>query len=270
MITYPQAITSNNFSKNKRKNNLSRYINIVRALSVADFRLKYHDSILGYIWSMLNPLLMFGVYYFVFTKIFQSDIPDYPLFLLIGIINYAFFQDCTFSGLYSVGAKSGIIKKIYFPKSIIVFSSTSTSVFSYLINLSILIFLIITLRGTSPLALLTPIPVFCLIIFSMGVAFFLSTLYSFFRDVGQIWSVLTLVIFWLSPIVYNVEALPPPISTIVYFNPLTRIFVLMRHYLLYDIFIAQFLIMTIVYSVLTFFIGYYFFQKYQERLPELF
>src|SRR5438093_12912489 len=90
-----------------RPTNLSKYINIVRELAVADFRLKYHDSALGYIWSMLNPMLMFAVYYFVFTRIFKSAIPEYPLFLLSGIISYAFFQDCTFSAMGALSQKSG-------------------------------------------------------------------------------------------------------------------------------------------------------------------
>src|SRR5258706_10517013 len=82
-----------------RSSKLRKYLNIIRELAVADFRLKYHDSVLGYVWSMLNPMFMFAVYYFVFTKIFKSAVQDYPLFLLIGIVSYAFFQDCTFSAM---------------------------------------------------------------------------------------------------------------------------------------------------------------------------
>jgi ABC-type polysaccharide/polyol phosphate export permease len=110
--------------------NLAKYVNIVRELAVADFRLKYHDSALGYLWSMLNPLLMFGVYYFVFTRVFKSTVQDYPIFLLIGIFNYAFFQDCTFSAMNSLSGKSSLMKKIYFPRAIIVFASSSTCIFS--------------------------------------------------------------------------------------------------------------------------------------------
>src|SRR5579862_9653212 len=137
---------------------MPKYINIVRELAVADFRLKYHDSVLGYIWSMLNPLLMFGVYYFVFTKIFPNKIPNFPLFLLVGIVNYTFFQDCTFSGMTSIMAKSGIIKKIYFPRSLIVYAAASTSVISYLINTTVLCVLIFFVHGFTPLALLCFIP----------------------------------------------------------------------------------------------------------------
>ena len=244
--------------------------NIVRELAVADFRLKYHDSALGYLWSMLNPMLMFAVYYFVFTKIFKSTIPDYPLFLLSGIISYAFFQDVTFSGMSSLGSKSGIMKKIYFPRSIIIFASSATCILSYAINLAVLLVLVLIMKGVTPLVLLIPIPVVCLVMFSMGVSFLLATLYAYFRDMGQIWGVLVLVIFWLSPIVFNVETLPAPISTFVYFNPLTRIFVLIRHYLIYNYFDVRFLIMTILYSSLSLGVGYAIFKRHQEKLAELF
>ncbi len=248
----------------------ARYFNIVRELAIADFRLKYHDSALGYIWSMLNPILMFGIYYFVFTTIFKSTIEGYPLFLLSGIISYTFFQDCTFSAMNSLASKAGIMKKIYFPRAIIIFASSLTCVFSYLINMLLLFVLVLITRGFSPLVLLTPIPAFCLVLFSMGVAFFLATLYSYFRDMGQIWNVLVLVLFWVSPVVFNVEALPEPISSIVYFNPLTRIFVLIRHYFIYNYFDLRFLLMTIVYSTAAFAFGYLVFRRHQDKLPELF
>lgn len=261
---------ANKIPKNLPLRGVPKYFNIIRELAVADFRMKYHDSILGYLWSMLNPMLMFAVYYFVFTKIFNSPIPNYPLFLLSGIISYAFFQDITFSGMNALWAKSGIMKKIYFPRVLIIFSASATCMFSYAINLVILLALCLVVKGFTPLVLLTPIPVFCLLIFSMGISFLLATLYAFFRDIGQIWNVFVLMLFWISPIVFDVETLPPQIAALVYFNPLTRIFVLIRHYLLYNYFDLRFLLMTVVYSVLAFLIGYLVFRRFEQRIPELF
>jgi ABC-type polysaccharide/polyol phosphate export permease len=247
-----------------------RYANIVRELAVADFRLKYHDSTIGYVWSMLNPMMMFAVYYFVFTRIFHSTIPDYPLFLLAGIISYAYFQDTTFSAMSVLQAKSGIMKKIYFPKTILIFSSSLTCLLSYCINMGILLVLVFLSKGFTLLVFLTPIAVFCLILFSMGVAFILATLYAYFRDMGLIWNVLVLAIFWVSPVVFDVSTLPEPISTFVYFNPLTRIFVLIRHYLLYDYFDLRFVLMTLLYSAAVFMAGFYIFKRNQHKFAELF
>ncbi len=254
----------------RRRSELSKYYNIVRELAIADFRLKYHDSALGYMWSMLNPLLLFGVYYFVFTRIFKSALPHYPIFLLIGIINYAFFQDCTFSGMISLGAKSGLIKKISFPKTLIILASTGTCFLSYLINTGVVLVILFVTNGFNPLMLLAPLPMLCLLFYSMGLSFLLATLYAYYRDMGQIWGVLVLVIFWMSPVVFDVETLVGPISSIVYFNPLTRIFVLIRHYLLYPYWDLRFLVMTILYSALFFILGLGVFQRHQHRFAELF
>lgn len=261
VATVTQRPMSNQFAKN---------VNIIRELAIADFRLKYHDSALGYIWSMLNPLLMFAIYYFVFTYIFHSTIQYYPIFLLIGILNYAFFQDCTFSAMASLGAKSGLMKKIYFPKSLIVLAAASTAIISYFINTIVMIILVLVFKGFTPLMLLLPVPIMCLIAFTAGISFLLATLYSYFRDMSQIWGVLVLVLFWVSPIVFDVDALPPTISNLVYFNPLTRIFGLLRHYLIYDYFDLRFLIMTALYSSIVFVTGYMVFKRHEEKFPELF
>ncbi len=252
------------------RGSFAKSFNIVRELAVADFRLKYHDSALGYIWSMLNPMFMFAIYYFVFTKILPSNIGDYPIFLLIGILGYTFFQDCTFSAMNAISGKSGLMKKIYFPRSIIVFASMLTCILSYAINTVVLLALVAILKGFSPFAMLLPIPIACLVLFSAGISFLLAALFAYFRDMVQIWNVLTLAIFWVSSIVFNVDRLPASISSIVYFNPLTRIFALMRHYLLYDYFDFRFLLMTILYSMAAFAIGFAIFQRYEKRLPELF
>ncbi|HUN65250.1 MAG TPA: ABC transporter permease [Bacteroidota bacterium] len=257
-------------ARRHRMRDLRKYVTIIRELAIADFRLKYHDSALGYIWSMLNPLLMFVIYYFVFTRIFPSSIAHYPLFLMAGILNYAFFQDCTFSAMNSLFGKSHLMKKIYFPKSVIIFASSITCSISLLINTVVLLLMALLLKGPIPLMVLLPLPVICLILFSVGMAFILATLFAYFRDMSQIWGVLVLVIFWVSPIVFDVDVLPQAISNFVYFNPLTRIFGLIRHYTIYNYFNLRFLLMTVLYSLAVFAAGYLIFRRHEDRIAELF
>lgn len=247
---------------------LVRYWDIVREFAVADFRLRYHDSLLGYLWFLLSPVLMFGVYYFVFTEVIYIGIPDYALYLILGIISYNFFQDCTFSAMYSLSAKAPIIKKIYFPRHLIIFASSMTGVFSLLVNFGIILFVVFITRGLPPLLWLIPIPFVCLLLFSTGVAFLLAALYVRFRDLSHIWGVLVLAIFWLTPVVYNVTALPESTQIIVFLNPLARIFMLFRHYLLYDFFNLQFLLITVASSVIAFVIGFVVFRKFQDSFAE--
>jgi ABC-type polysaccharide/polyol phosphate export permease len=241
---------------------------IVREFSIADFRLRYHDSLLGYLWFLLSPALMFGVYYFVFTSVINIRIPDFALYLILGIVSYNFFQDCTYSGMYSLAAKAHIIKKVYFPRYLIILASSTTAIFSLLVNLTIILVAVLLTRGLPPLIFLVPIPVICLLFFSTGVGFVLAALYAQFRDLGQIWGVLVLAIFWLTPVVYDVSSLPEQTQILVFLNPLARIFMLFRHYLLYDFFELQFLLITIVSSFAAFVIGLLIFLRVQDRLAE--
>ena len=78
---------------------LARYRDVVREFAIADFRLRYHDSLLGYVWFLLSPALMFGVYYFIFTEVIYISVANFALYLILGIISYNFFQDCTFSAM---------------------------------------------------------------------------------------------------------------------------------------------------------------------------
>lgn len=242
----------------------------MREFAVADSRLRYHNSALGYLWFLLSPALMFGVYYFVFTEVIYVGIPDYALYLIIGIVSYNFFQDCTFSAMYSLAAKAPIIKKIYFPRYLVIFASTTTAIFSFAVNLGIVLFVVFLVRGFPPLFPLVIAPFLCLILFSAGTGFLLATLYVHFRDLGQIWNVLVVAIFWLTPVVYDVTALPEPTQIVVFLNPLARIFMLFRHYLLYDFFDLRFLAITVLSSLVLFAVGFLLFKKHQNRIAEYF
>ncbi len=247
---------------------LARNWDIVREFAIADFRLRYHDSMLGYLWFLLSPAMMFGVYYFVFTQVMYIGIPNYALYLILGIISYNFFQDCTFSAMYSLNAKASIIKKIYFPRYLIVFASTVTAIFSFIMNLGLVLAFVLIARGIPPLLWLAPIAFVCLVLFSTGVGLLLAALYVKFHDLNQIWNVLVLAIFWLTPVVYNVQALPESTQIIMFLNPLARVLMLFRHYTLYDFFDWRFLIFTVAACVSVFAVGFLVFRKYQDSFAE--
>ncbi len=247
---------------------LRKSIDIVREFAIADFRLRYHDSLLGYLWFLLSPALMFGVYYFVFTSVIYIRISDFALYLILGIVGYNFFQDCTYSAMYSLAAKAHIIKKVYFPRYLIILASSTTAIFSLLVNLAVVLVAVLIVKGIPPLLWLMPIPVVCLLLFATGVGFILSALYARFRDLSQIWSVMVLAIFWLTPVVYDVSSLPESTQIVVFLNPLARIFMLFRHYCLYDFYDTQFLLITVGSSLVAFVIGLLAFIRVQDKLAE--
>src|SRR3989344_4063987 len=116
------------------------YINLTLQMALTDFKLKYSGSFLGYIWSLVKPLLFFGVLYVVFTYFFSlgKGIPNYPVYLLVGIMFWTFFAEATLSGMHSIVSRGDLIRKVNFPKIVIVLSAIITSVLTFILNLLII------------------------------------------------------------------------------------------------------------------------------------
>lgn len=248
---------------------LKKSYNIIRELALADFRMKYHDSVLGYFWSLLNPLLQFVVLHFVFSYLFVVSVPKFTFYLLSGIVFWNFFHDATLSGMNAVYAKSSVSKKIYFPRSIIIFSSTLTALISFIINTIILWLVIIVFDHFSVNQFLFVIPFLSIILFAMGTAFILSVFYIYFRDTIQIWLVCLNVGFWLTPIVYNALTAPLPLKMVALFNPVGRILIMLRSFLVYDDFPSvEFMVTTFVFCIIIFVFGWWLFNKHSYKIVE--
>lgn len=246
-----------------------KYFNIVREIALIDFRLKYHDSALGYFWSLLNPIAQFVVLHFVFSYLFVTQVPKFTFYLLSGIVFWSFFYDSTLSSLNAIYAKSSLTKRIYFPRNLIVFSSTLTALISFCINTIILWIVVILFDHFSINQFLIIIPLISIIFFSMGVAFVISTLYIYFKDTIQIWLVCLNVGFWLTPIVYNALDAPLPLKMVALFNPLGRILIMLRSFLVFDDFPSLSLIVsTFLFSFLFFIFGFFLFNKHSAKIVE--
>lgn len=246
-----------------------KYWNIVRELAIVDFRRKYHDSTLGYLWSMLNPLLRFGVYHFVFSYLYISHVPKFTLYLLTGVFFWNFFQDCTSSAINAVRSRSKLTKKIFFPRYLIVFSSTATAVLSFAINTTLICVVIMGVDHVGWLQLLTILPFMLLVLFAMGMGFILAILYVHFRDITEIWGVVVMLGFWLTPIMYDPNNVPKPLATVALLNPVGRIMVIVRAFLVFDnVPPASFTISTTLLCIGVFLLGWWIFSKYEHRIPE--
>lgn len=253
-----------------KKTDIAKYINIVRELAVADFRLKYHDSALGYIWSMLNPIFLFIVYHFVFSYLFVSQVHKFTYYLLSGIIFWNFFGDATLSGMSALQSKAGLAKKIYFPRILIIFSSTATALISFVINTLLLWLVLIIFDHASFLQLLIVLPFFSMILLGAGVSLILSVLFMHFRDTLQIWAVVLNIAFWLTPIVYDALTAPKPLKmAALIFNPAGRILVMLRAFLVYDDFPSlDLIISTPLFCIVIFLFGVWFFQRHEYKVTE--
>lgn len=209
---------------------------LLRELVITEFKLRYQNSALGYAWSLLKPLGLFGVLYIVFTQIFRfgDDIPNFPVYLLLGIVVWTFFLEATGGALQSIVARGDLIRKIAFPKYIIVVSGTISALINLAINLIVvLLFAVISGVSFGPQILMMPLLILELYLFSLGVGLVLAALFVNLRDLSHIWEVLMTAMFYAVPIIYPLKLLidnfSATVGKLVMINPISQIIQDMRY-----------------------------------------
>jgi len=181
---------------------------LLRELVITDFKLRYQGSVLGYLWSLLKPLFLFAILYVVFGLMlkFGAKIEHFPLYLLLGIVLWGFFTEATTQGLQAIVARGDLIRKINFPKYIIVISGTISALINLCLNLLVvLVFMQINHVDWHRTVLLFPLVVLEIYVFSLALAFFLSAAYVKYRDIGYIWEVGLQALFYATPVLYPVS-----------------------------------------------------------------
>ncbi len=252
-------------------------LRIVRVIARTEFKLKYAGSVLGYFWSLAKPLLYFSVLWVVFGHIFRTDVPHFPLYLLIGIVLYTFLADAVAAALPSVVVRGAVLRRISFPPLVIPVATTLTAGLTFLLN-SLAVVVFIAVSGVGPRVdwlLLVPL-VLELYLFVLGLALVFSALYVRFRDVGQIWEVMATVLLFSSPIMYPMRILPGWAQKVVSCNPLVQIIQDARRLILSEDARASHLISTAVTRAVpiaaafaTLAIGLWLYRHESPRFPEL-
>lgn len=206
-----------------------------------DFKLRYQGSFLGVLWSVLKPLMLFAVMYTVFVRFlkFTDGTPTYPIVLLLGISLWSFFTEATSVGMQSIVGRGDILRKINFPKYIIILSAMASSLISLSINLVVvIIFGLFTSAEFTAWVFLVPLNIIQLFLLAFGLALFLSTLYVKFRDIGHIWEVVLQIVFYAMPIIYpitqvaNVRVFGIEAQKIMMLNPIAQTIQDIRHNLI--------------------------------------
>lgn len=181
---------------------------LLRELVITDFKLRYQGSFLGYLWSVLKPLLLFTILYIVFDKFLKlgRGVEHYPVYLLLGVVLWSFFVETTTQGLMSVIRRGSLIRKINFPKHIIVISGTLSAVINLFINLAVVAVFMYFSGIQFHFSMFLAIPLIIeLYIFSLSLAFLLSALNVRYRDIGYLWEILLQAAFYATPIIYPVQ-----------------------------------------------------------------
>ena len=200
------------------------YLYLILVMAITDFKIKYDNSALGYLWSLLKPLLMFGTLYLVFSVFVRWNVENYKLYLLLGIIMWNFLAEVTLNSMVLLESKSSILKKIYFPRWIIIVASSLTSIFTLLLNIIVfLFFFIVSGAHFQKNCWLLIIYLAELYIFVVGLALLLCSLFPKFRDIHHIWEVFVQLGFWATPIIYPLSIVPQKYHALIFLNPVARI-----------------------------------------------
>jgi ABC-2 type transport system permease protein len=258
-----------------------RNLNLVRELSITAFKLKYTGSALGYVWSLVKPLMLFVIMYLVFSQLLGtgSGSIDFPVQLLVAIVAWTFFTEATATAMNAVAGNGELIRKAYFPRWILVVASTTSALLTFAIN-TLLVIVITFALGHLHLdwrSLLAPLYFLELIALVLGLSLLLSSLFVFFRDLGHIWEILSLVLFYGSAVVFpftKISNKSKRLADLAGLNPVAQIITDLRHSLvnaslpsMHSI-IGPLVIIPIGISFATLIIGYLVFTKLTPRFAE--
>lgn len=193
----------------KISNILSRKNRILlRELVITDFKLRYQGSTLGYAWSLLKPLFLFAISYVVFVRFlrFGQGIDHFAVTLLLGIVMWSFFVETTTQGMQSIVSRGDLLRKINFPKYILVISGSISALINFILNLIVVLaFMVLDGVDFGWSALLFPLTVLGLYAFSLSLAFLLAAINVKFRDIGHLWEVFLQALFYATPILYPLQ-----------------------------------------------------------------
>jgi ABC-2 type transport system permease protein len=276
VTSIPERETLNSIPRPKRTS--TRNLNLIRELSITQFKLKYTGSALGYVWSLIKPLMLFGIMFLVFSVLLKAGVGTYnfAVQLLVAIVLWTFFIEATSTAMNAIAGAGGLIRKAYFPRWILVIASTATAALSFTIN-TVLVLIVTFALGQLDLSwrsLLAPLYYIELGVFVLGLSLLLSALFVFFRDLGHIWEILTLVLFYGSAIIFPFNRIPAHLRDLAGLNPMAQIVEDLRHALVdsripsMEALIGPLVVIPILISVMTFVLGLVVFTRLTPRFAE--
>ncbi|MGX7199728.1 ABC transporter permease [Enterococcus nangangensis] len=216
----------------ERKNRI-----LLKELVKTDFKMRYQGSVMGYLWSVLKPLMLFAVMYVVFIYFlrFGADVPHFAVAMLLGMVLWQFFTETTNLGMMSIVQRGDLLRKLSFPTHIVVVAVSINALINLLINL-VIVFIFALINGVqiSKFAFVTPFLLVELYAFTLGVTFILATIYVRFRDIGPIWEVFMQIGMYMTPIIYPITMVVnvnQTIAKIMMLSPMAQIIQDMRYLL---------------------------------------
>lgn len=257
---------------------------LLREMVKTDFKLRYQGSLIGHLWSILKPLMLFTIMYLVFVRFLRFDdgTPHYAISLLMGMVTWNFFSEATSMGMMSIVSRGDLLRKLNFSKEIIVISSVVGAAINYAINL-LVVFVFALVNGISiSFGWLMIFPLFVeLFLFSAGIAFVLATLFVKYRDIGPIWEVIMQAGMYATPIIYSLTFIlqrgQVTVAKLMMLNPLAQIIQDLRHFIVFSgstrgwdlIGLKMIAVVPYILPFIVFGIGYYIFHRNAKKFAEI-
>ena len=252
--------------------NVWNYRNLIVKLAVTDLLVRYKNSVLGFLWSLLQPMLMFIVLYLVFSNLFRNNsVQNYPLFLLFGIISWGFFEKATNFSMNSIVSKPMLVKKIYFPREILVISACLTALMMTALEFVVFGgFMILFGVIPGPLALLFPVLVVIEFFIALGVSLGIAALNVRYRDIQWMWAVILQAGFFMTPVIYPMSIIENmSYASILKLNPMGMLIEAMRCTLIYNTPVAYGnVLVTVVVAVIAVVAGWLIFARIEPTFAE--
>ncbi|CUX33694.1 ABC transporter permease [Clostridium sp. C105KSO13] len=248
-------------------NNFLKFQPLLSELVARDIKIKYRRSVLGVLWTLLNPLFMMIILSIVFSNIFKFEVENFPLYVLSGQVIFNFFNDATTNSMTSIISSASLIKKVYVPKYLFVLSRVVSSFINLMAAYTALLLVMIATRVELHwTAFLSFIPLVMVVGFSLGVGLILAALTVKFRDIMHLYSVFTTGLMYLTPVIYPMSILPGKIKLVVLLNPLTNYLIMFRDMMLNAALPSWPSLLTgIVEMVIALILGVYVFYKKQDE-----
>jgi len=244
--------------------------NVFWQLVLKDFRVRYRNMSLGMFWSLLNPLVMMAVLTFIFTRIFRSDVPNFPVFVLCGIVPFNFFSLSLLTGTTSLVDNANLIKRVAIPRTLVPFSTVIGNAMHTIIQMSLLLVFALAF-GYMPNVHWLWLPVIWLltIIFVCGLSLATAALNVIVRDMRYLVESTNVVLFWMVPIFYPFSAIPEDLRDVYQYNPVAALVLALRQIIMEDSSPASSLLVKLtVVSFASLFFGGLLFQRLQRRFYE--
>ena len=255
----------------KRIKEIYAYREMIFSLVKRDLKGRYKGSVLGFLWTFLNPLLQLAVYTMVFSVIMRAGIKDYYLFLFVALIPWIFFSSSLTGGASCIMAQQDMVKKIYFPREVLPIAHVTSQFINMLLSF-IVVFAVLIFAGytMNPLAILC-LPVIMIVeyILALGLTMIMSAVTVYLRDMEYILGIITMAWQFLTPVMYSIEQAPEEVQMIFQINPMTSVIVAYRDILYYGrVPELGTLLSAVVVGIVMLLVGWFVFDHLQKRFVE--